>query len=118
LRRGSLATFQSCTYTLPLVGTSSRSSSRRNVDLPEPDGPIRNTNSPLCTCTDTLSRAGRVEVRYTFDTCSSRITSGESTSAERVSREGGAWVCAAGGLSLGVRRRRPATWLPGRCGAS
>ena len=33
-----------------------------NVDLPEPDGPIRNTNSPLSMETVTLSRAGLVEV--------------------------------------------------------
>ena len=46
----------------PRVGTSSRSSSRRNVDLPEPEGPIRNTNSPRSTDTVTRSRAGLVEV--------------------------------------------------------
>lgn len=32
-----------------------------NVLLPEPDGPIRNTNSPLSISTFTLSRAGLVE---------------------------------------------------------
>ena len=46
----------------PLVGTSSRSSSRRNVDFPEPDGPMRKTNSPLSMFTETRSSAGRVEV--------------------------------------------------------
>ena len=48
--------------TRPLLGTSSRSNNRRNVDLPEPDGPMRKTNSPLSTSTETFSSAGREEV--------------------------------------------------------
>ena len=64
---------------VPRVGTSSRSSSRRNVDLPEPDGPIRKTNSPLSIDTVTRSSAGRVEVLYTLVTRSSRITVGDDT---------------------------------------
>ena len=31
----------------PLSGSSSLFSRRRNVDLPDPDGPTRNTNSPF-----------------------------------------------------------------------
>jgi hypothetical protein len=62
LRRDILATSKFDTYTRPLLGTSSRSRSRRNVDFPEPEGPMRNTNSPLSISTETLSRAGREEV--------------------------------------------------------
>ena len=47
------------TWTRPRVGFSSFSSSRRKVDLPEPDGPMRKTNSPLSTLRLTSSRAGR-----------------------------------------------------------
>ena len=61
-RRGSFATSRSATVIVPLVGTSSRSSSRRNVDLPEPDGPMRKTNSPCSMSTETWSSAGRVDV--------------------------------------------------------
>lgn len=39
-----------------------------NVDLPEPEGPMRKTNSPLSTETVTLSRAGLVDVLYDLDT--------------------------------------------------
>ena len=42
--------------TLPEVGRSSRMHRRMNVDLPEPDGPTRNTNSPVLMFTDTPSR--------------------------------------------------------------
>ena len=35
-----------------------------NVDLPEPDGPMRKTNSPLSILTLTLSSAGRADVLY------------------------------------------------------
>jgi hypothetical protein len=45
--------------TLPLVGDSSFSSSRMNVDLPDPDGPMKKTNSPFSTETVTSSSAGR-----------------------------------------------------------
>src|SRR5699024_10472286 len=86
-RRGSFATFQSPTRTRPCDGTSSRSNNRRAVDFPEPDGPIRNTNSPLSTCIDTSSRAGWVDVLYVLDTCSSRITAGKSShGADRLRR--------------------------------
>ena len=47
------------TTTVPLVGSSSLSSSRRKVDLPEPEEPMRKTNSPLSISVDTSSRAGR-----------------------------------------------------------
>ena len=61
------------------VGTSSRSSSRRNVDLPDPDGPMRKTNSPLSIDAETRSSAGRVEVLYVLVTRSRRITAAEAT---------------------------------------
>ena len=47
------------TMTVPEVGVSSFSSSRRNVDFPEPEDPMRKTNSPLSISVDTSSRAGR-----------------------------------------------------------
>src|ERR1700754_3245585 len=54
----------------PWVGVSSASSRRMNVDLPEPDGPIRKTNSPLSILSETLSRAGRAEDLYSLLTWS------------------------------------------------
>ncbi len=62
LRFASRATFQFATNTLPLVGLSSRSSSRSSVDLPDPEGPMRKTNSPGSTSIDTSSSAGRTDV--------------------------------------------------------
>ena len=47
------------TKTRPDVGRASRSTSRRKVDLPEPEAPTRNTNSPRSTSTATSSSAGR-----------------------------------------------------------
>ena len=35
---------------------------RKNVDLPEPDGPMRKTNSPSSILKDTSFKAGLVEV--------------------------------------------------------
>ena len=43
------------TIRLPDVTSISFRSSLMNVDLPDPDGPTRNTNSPLSICTDTSS---------------------------------------------------------------
>ena len=37
------------TNTRPRSGCSSLLSRRMNVDLPDPDGPTKNTNSPRCT---------------------------------------------------------------------
>jgi hypothetical protein len=50
------------TCTDPAVAASSLSSSRRNVDLPDPLEPTRNTNSPLSISTETSSSAGRLLV--------------------------------------------------------
>ena len=47
------------TRILPSLGRSSRRISRRNEDLPEPDGPTRKTNSPLLTVRSTFSSAAR-----------------------------------------------------------
>jgi hypothetical protein len=47
------------TMTVPEVGVSSLSRSRKKVDFPEPEDPIRKTNSPLSISVDTSSRAGR-----------------------------------------------------------
>src|SRR3954451_24946007 len=44
-----------------------------NVDLPEPEGPMRNTNSPLSIDSETLSSAGRAEDLYSLLTLSSVI---------------------------------------------
>ncbi|SHX01688.1 Uncharacterised protein [Mycobacteroides abscessus subsp. abscessus] len=43
------------------MGSSSANSSRMNVDFPEPEGPMRNTNSPLSISRLTLSNAGRAD---------------------------------------------------------
>src|SRR3954451_7018287 len=44
-----------------------------NVDLPEPEGPMRNTNSPLSIDSETLSSAGRAEDLHNLLTLSSVI---------------------------------------------
>src|SRR3954469_23229824 len=69
-RPASLLTWNFDTRMSPWVGDSSASSSRMNVDLPEPDGPMRKTNSPLSILTDTLSSAGRADDLYCLDTWS------------------------------------------------
>src|SRR5215831_3366203 len=58
----------------PSLGRSSRRISRRKVDLPEPDGPTRNTNSPFSTSRLTFSRAGRLWLVYVLVTLSKWIT--------------------------------------------
>src|ERR1700761_8380414 len=63
-RPGSVLTWNLETRTSPLVGVSAPSSSRMKVDLPDPDGPIRKTNSPLSILTLTLSSAGRADDLY------------------------------------------------------
>ena len=65
MERRSAGTFQvesrlsslPATQMRPLVGLSSLVSSRRKVDLPEPDWPTTKTNSPLPISTETSSRA-------------------------------------------------------------
>ena len=58
-RIAALDTSVSLTTTLPLVGVTSCSSSFTMVDLPEPDGPMKKTKSPLSIDTDTPSSEGR-----------------------------------------------------------
>src|SRR5580704_19378499 len=60
------------TQMCPVSGDSSLVSSRRNVDLPDPDGPTRNTNSPLPMST-VHSRRATVVFLYDLVTLSSRI---------------------------------------------
>ena len=81
-RPGSLLTWNFDTCMSPLVGDSSASSSRMNVDLPEPDGPMRKTNSPLSILSETLSSAGRAEVLYSLLTWSSVIITARQCSGE------------------------------------
>ena len=59
------------TTTRPLLGATSCSSILMIVDLPEPDGPMKKTNSPFSIETDTLSSEGRDAFGYVFVTCSS-----------------------------------------------
>ena len=67
ISRRMAGTFQLCslfssrpaTNTLPLLERCSRRIRRRKVDLPEPEGPTRKTNSPLSMSTDTSERAAR-----------------------------------------------------------
>src|SRR6476469_7795972 len=53
----SRTTFFPATNTSPVDGSSSRSSRRSVVDLPEPDGPTTKTNSPFSISIETASRA-------------------------------------------------------------
>src|SRR5207344_3635912 len=62
------------TWIRPSVGRSSLSTSRRNVDFPEPDGPTRKTNSPFSTSRLTFSSAGRLWLVYVLVTLSKWIT--------------------------------------------
>src|SRR5215469_9109466 len=82
MRRRSWGTFQfvsrarslPATWILPVVGRSSLRTSRRNVDLPDPDGPTKKTNSPFSTSRFTFSKAGRPWFAYVFVTLSKWIT--------------------------------------------
>ncbi len=56
---GSFARSRPATCTSPELARSSLSVRRRNVDLPEPEAPTRNTNSPRSMFTETSSSAGR-----------------------------------------------------------
>src|SRR5215467_12852303 len=71
----SLARSFPATWMRPSDGRSSLRISRRKVDLPEPDGPTRKTNSPFSTSRVTFSRAGRLWLGYVFVTLSKWITS-------------------------------------------
>jgi hypothetical protein len=55
----SVVTSLSFTKTLPFVGWTSCNSSLMIVDLPDPDGPMKKTNSPFSMLTLTSSREGR-----------------------------------------------------------
>src|SRR5664280_2371801 len=71
---GSLLMSLPATYTWPLVARYSRRINRRKVDLPDPEVPTRNTNSPFSTSTVTFLRAARCCPSYTFETSSNLIT--------------------------------------------
>ena len=43
-------------FIIPSVGSSSFITNFKNVDLPEPDGPTKNTNSPFSIFKQTLSK--------------------------------------------------------------
>src|SRR6266567_2523505 len=62
------------TWIRPSVGRSSLSTRRKKVDLPDPDGPTRKTNSPFSTSISTFSRAGRLWFGYALVTFSKWIT--------------------------------------------
>src|SRR5262249_57287081 len=70
------------TRTPPVVGASRANSSGMNVDLPEPDGPIRKTNSPLSILTLTSSSAGRADALYFLLTWSRVIITARQCSGE------------------------------------
>src|ERR1700731_1340654 len=59
----------------PEVGGSSRKRSRRKVDLPAPDGPVKNTNSPRSMVQVTSASACRKRP-YSLDTRKSWIMGG------------------------------------------
>src|SRR5581483_1818911 len=81
-RPRNLFTWNFETRTSPVVGTSAASRSRMNVDLPEPDGPIRKTNSPLSILTLTSSNAGRADDLYCLLTWSSVIITARQCSGD------------------------------------
>src|SRR6478672_587002 len=56
----------------PAVTSSRPAIMRRSVDLPQPDGPTRTTNSPSSIASDT-SFTARTPPAYSFDTCSRAI---------------------------------------------
>src|SRR5260370_21690638 len=91
----------------PWVGVSAASSSRMNVDLPEPDGPIRKTNSPLSILTEMLSSAGRADDLYSLDTRSRVIITARQCSGgfsqPGAGYRGGARVARTGPVAVGVR---------------
>src|SRR5581483_5895173 len=60
------------TQMVPASGSSSLVNSRRNVVLPDPEGPTWNTNSPLAMSTE-ASRMATVVPLYDLVTCSSLI---------------------------------------------
>src|SRR5256885_12317676 len=60
------------TQMVPPSGSSSLVSRRRKVDFPEPEGPTRNTNSPLAMSTE-ASRMATVVPLYDLVTFSSLI---------------------------------------------
>src|SRR4029453_823261 len=62
------------TITLPRVGAISCSRSLMIVDFPEPEGPMKKTNSPFSIPTLTSSNDGRDAFGYVFVTFSSLIT--------------------------------------------
>src|ERR1700736_6672264 len=66
----------------PVFGESSASRSRMNVDLPEPEGPIRKTNSPLSILTLMSSSAGRADALYFLLTLSRVIITARQCSGE------------------------------------
>ncbi|GAA0441980.1 hypothetical protein GCM10010112_30160 [Actinoplanes lobatus] len=59
------------------------------VDLPEPEGPMKKTNSPFSIPTLTLSNDGRDAFGYVFVTFSSRITGLESTRCNEIANPTG-----------------------------
>ncbi|COW62776.1 Uncharacterised protein [Mycobacterium tuberculosis] len=76
------------------------------VDLPEPDGPIRKTNSPLSILTLMSSNAGRADDLYCLVTWSRVIITARQCSGEisGQAKSTGRWL----GFGVGAgRRTRP-----------
>ena len=118
-RPGSLLTWNFDTWISPVVGVSSASTSRMKVDLPEPDGPMRKTNSPLSILRLTLSSAGRADDLYCLLTWSRVIITARQCSGDYcVGAAGvGSAACAGAGDRTRRRRGRPGSGGAGRCGA-
>ena len=106
------------TWMDPLVGFSSLSTRRRNVDLPEPEAPTRNTNSPLRISRLTPLSAGRAVPRYTLVTSSKRIIAIRvcGRPSDAAVRHPAALPFSAGAYSTGARLRHlmPAAMKPSR----
>src|SRR3546814_856889 len=90
----------------PCSGRSSRLTRRRKVDLPDPDAPTRNTNSPLAISTSALRRAGTSPL-YVLVTFSSLIM-GRRESSGMQGDGGHSHGTNDPGADRGRWRRRPA----------
>ena len=76
------------TRTSPLVGRSAMWLSRIVVDFPDPECPVRNTNSPFFTCSET-SRSTNPPFAYSLDTFVSLITGSWRLGGSRRKRHSG-----------------------------
>src|SRR5258708_37486699 len=118
-RPRSLLTWNFETRTSQVVGDSAPSSSWMNVDLPEPDGPIRKTNSPLSILTLMSSKAGRADDLYCLLTWSRVIITARQFSGASRWQAKFSWPTApTSALGPAPARVRPGSCSAGRRAAA